>query len=796
MDAFIFFILISLVLMWAYYQARLNQAGPILHIAPSPAPIRAQLTSYQAQLQQHAQPQPQALNQTAQPQPHLAHLAPTSLAQPKSENQTQPQAQPPHQPQAQVPHQPQSQAQSSNKLGTLATFEVKNAQAQAQALAQAQVQAQAQVKAPQKNSAACGLDLPTPDYTSLDATNFKAQPLSLTPCGVHRPSLTNAACWQATSFTNQSDELPAYTHSTLILKSDSKIGQDLGQCYEPWTGLKPGQRPTNIDPQAVASYTRQTPIEPKVTATDGSKYPKTEKAEAKAWTEPGTGAGSGAWAETKAGLGAESEAGTGTGTITGIGTTTCKGDVSRTWAGAEIKTEAGDEAEAWDEAEAGAEDGTWAEARTAYTAKAAGGDTADSAADYAAEDDPDWMGTELNDADEWRFDGNGRNGCNGQNWQDGQWSKQYEPNGRIVSELQGFHRELYAFKEILNFATTQNQMRTQELLKELYAMRSLNQNLTQQTRELTHALRKSATPQGLWGELSLERLLEFAGLIKGIHYAPQVWQSDKSYNYRRIDFIVYLPNQHGILIDAKCSLSAYTELMSLTHNAPEDYLSNLCSSFAQSTYEQNTTKQNTSKQNASTQNLHMTQTSEQYAHRPNMSEQKPDAHPPHEQMAYASGAWHEQNNSHTPSATVTALSAEFSASSAKLASSTASAEQPGLGEKLELNCNDLILEAQSNHCYSAQTTPTLQTSTRLQTSTISEFHAASTSYAWDTALKSAKTNAGLKDENDTANTAKAMMQEVTAPAPEDGAGAQTLYPAKDVDECTTEDKAGYAADED
>ena len=86
---------------------------------------------------------------------------------------------------------------------------------------------------------------------------------------------------------------------------------------------------------------------------------------------------------------------------------------------------------------------------------------------------------------------------------------------------------------------------------------ALNQDLSQEARALTKALKGDGKTQGDWGEHRLERLLEAAGLQAGTHYDTQVSLRDEAHRQQRPDCIVRLPQDRHLVIDAKVSLTAY-----------------------------------------------------------------------------------------------------------------------------------------------------------------------------------------------------------------------------------------------
>jgi DNA recombination protein RmuC len=100
----------------------------------------------------------------------------------------------------------------------------------------------------------------------------------------------------------------------------------------------------------------------------------------------------------------------------------------------------------------------------------------------------------------------------------------------------------------------------------------LNQQLTEEARNLSTALRGSSKAQGDWGELIVRNLLEKAGLREGEQFRMQetfdaaAGDDDARQRKSRPDVIVNLPGGRHLIIDSKVSLNAYTDSV----NATED----------------------------------------------------------------------------------------------------------------------------------------------------------------------------------------------------------------------------------
>lgn len=106
----------------------------------------------------------------------------------------------------------------------------------------------------------------------------------------------------------------------------------------------------------------------------------------------------------------------------------------------------------------------------------------------------------------------------------------------------------------------------------------LNQQISDDAKKLTRALKGESKTQGNWGEMILESILEKSGLVKGREYFLEHELRDEdnkalfsefSGKKMRPDAVIKYPDERNVIIDSKVSLTAFTELVDETD--PEIY---------------------------------------------------------------------------------------------------------------------------------------------------------------------------------------------------------------------------------
>jgi len=100
------------------------------------------------------------------------------------------------------------------------------------------------------------------------------------------------------------------------------------------------------------------------------------------------------------------------------------------------------------------------------------------------------------------------------------------------------------------------------LKEQLLMLKEMNQQVTQEAKNLTTALKGQSKTQGNWGEFILESILEKSGLVKGREYVVQESITAESGKRFQPDVIINLPENKSIIIDSKVSLVGYEKFVS------------------------------------------------------------------------------------------------------------------------------------------------------------------------------------------------------------------------------------------
>lgn len=100
---------------------------------------------------------------------------------------------------------------------------------------------------------------------------------------------------------------------------------------------------------------------------------------------------------------------------------------------------------------------------------------------------------------------------------------------------------------------------------QLESMQMGQQSLAQETQNLVNALRRPEV-RGRWGEITLRRLIELAGMVEHCDFQEQVHTSSDDGIFRP-DLIVRMPDQRDLVVDVKTPLDAYLEAVEAKDDA-------------------------------------------------------------------------------------------------------------------------------------------------------------------------------------------------------------------------------------
>lgn len=132
----------------------------------------------------------------------------------------------------------------------------------------------------------------------------------------------------------------------------------------------------------------------------------------------------------------------------------------------------------------------------------------------------------------------------------------------IESLIKPLHENLSQYQQRLQQTETQQSRTLGELSQQLRGLTEQSARLQKETDQLVTAL-KSPQARGRWGEITLQRVVELAGLSRYCDFETQVSTTTEEGRLRP-DLVVRLPQGKTVVVDSKVPLKAYLEAMEAT----------------------------------------------------------------------------------------------------------------------------------------------------------------------------------------------------------------------------------------
>ncbi|MCD8265527.1 MAG: DNA recombination protein RmuC [Prevotellaceae bacterium] len=134
-----------------------------------------------------------------------------------------------------------------------------------------------------------------------------------------------------------------------------------------------------------------------------------------------------------------------------------------------------------------------------------------------------------------------------------------EQMGRIIEPM---NKELQRLQQLMNESSKEQTAHISALKEGLKAVVEHDKERDKTTQSLAAALKNRGKVQGDWGEQVLEDILRDSGLREGHEYERQKSFHGEKGEVLRPDVIVYYPDKTSAVVDAKVSLTAYTDYVS------------------------------------------------------------------------------------------------------------------------------------------------------------------------------------------------------------------------------------------
>jgi len=108
------------------------------------------------------------------------------------------------------------------------------------------------------------------------------------------------------------------------------------------------------------------------------------------------------------------------------------------------------------------------------------------------------------------------------------------------------------------------------LRQQIFGLQQVHAKMSEETLNLTKALKGDNKMQGNWGEMILESVLEKSGLEKDREYKTQPSYTNDNGNRLQPDVVIYLPDNRHLVVDSKVSLVAYEHYINTTEKQEQN----------------------------------------------------------------------------------------------------------------------------------------------------------------------------------------------------------------------------------
>ena len=132
---------------------------------------------------------------------------------------------------------------------------------------------------------------------------------------------------------------------------------------------------------------------------------------------------------------------------------------------------------------------------------------------------------------------------------------------QVEGILKPLQEKLFEFQQGLQVAQNETVKDRATLAEHIRHLTEASAKMTNETQNLTRALKGKAQTQGAWGEMILSTILERSGLREGDEYVKQESYTGEDGSRLRPDVVVNLPGGQKVVIDAKVSLTAFEEFV-------------------------------------------------------------------------------------------------------------------------------------------------------------------------------------------------------------------------------------------